>query len=210
MTVLITGATSGIGLALAKQYQSSGEDVIACGRDKAKLEGLFNSDTACFDVTNKEQVLNACADLPTLDTVVLNAGDCEYFESVIPFDSAMFERIININLIGIGYCLEALLPKIKPGGQLVLVSSSAHLLPFPKAEGYGASKAGLSYLAKTLRIDLAPHNISVTLVEPGFVKTPLTDQNSFSMPFLVEVESAAKICSLVYVNKSAPFASLVH
>eukprot|EP00493_Phyllostaurus_siculus_P008956 UN09068 len=73
-----------------------------------------------------------------------------------------------------GYCLEALLPKISAGGQLVLVSSSVTYLPLPRSEAYGASKAGVSYLAKSLAIDL--NDVDVTLVHPGFVKTPLTDK----------------------------------
>lgn len=197
MTILITGATSGLGLALCQYYLANGVKVIACGRNQNKLDACFaeqtNVSTLCFDITDKEQVLAKCAEISEVDTVVLNAGDCEYFDKVVPFDSEKFERIIRINLISIGYCLEALLPKIKTKGQLVLVSSSAHLLPFPRAEAYGASKAGLSYLAESLRLDLAKHRIDVSLIEPGFVKTPLTDQNNFSMPFLLEVSTAAKL-----------------
>lgn len=197
MTVLITGASSGIGLALTRHYQSLGKTVIACGRSETKLESLFagndNTQTLSFDVTNKQQVKDQTSQLAHIDTLILNAGDCEYFDSVMPFDSDKFERMIKVNVLSMGYCLEALLDKINPGGQLVIVSSSATLAPFSKAQGYGSAKAACSYLAKSLSVDLAEHNIAVTLVEPGFVKTPLTDKNTFAMPFLVSAEQAASI-----------------
>jgi short-subunit dehydrogenase len=75
---------------------------------------------------------------------------------------------------------------------VVFVSSSATILPFPRSEAYGASKAGMDYLAKSLRLDLVSNDISVTLVHPGFIKTPLTDKNDFSMPFLLTSEEAAQ------------------
>ncbi len=66
------------------------------------------------------------------------------------------------------------------------------MLVFPRSEAYGASKAGMDYLANSLRLDLAKNDISVTLVHPGFIKTPLTDKNDFSMPFLLTSEEAAE------------------
>ena len=80
---------------------------------------------------------------------------------------------------------------MKKGGQVVFVSSSATILPFPRSEAYGASKAGMDYLANSLRLDLAEHEIDVTLVHPGFVSTPLTDKNNFAMPFILTSEQAA-------------------
>lgn len=196
MSVLITGATSGIGLALVDQYAKD-HNVIACGRSPDKLEQRFANKrdvtTLRFDITSKQQVLASAENVHDLDIVILNAGDCEYLDEVVPFDSDKFERIIKVNLIGLGYCLEAFLPKLKPNGQLVIVSSSAVLVPFPKAQAYGASKAAVSYLARSLAVDLVAKDIDVTLVEPGFVKTPLTAKNDFDMPFLVSVDKAAKL-----------------
>jgi NAD(P)-dependent dehydrogenase (short-subunit alcohol dehydrogenase family) len=73
----------------------------------------------------------------------------------------------------------------------VFVSSSATIVPFPRSEAYGASKAGMDYLAKSLRLDLVSENIGVTLVHPGFIKTPLTEKNDFEMPFLLTSDEAA-------------------
>ena len=72
----------------------------------------------------------------------------------------------------------------------MIVGSSAWWFPFTRAEGYGASKAALAYLAQSLRADLAPEGIEVFLVSPGFVKTPLTDRNDFPMPFLIQPDDA--------------------
>ena len=76
-------------------------------------------------------------------------------------------------------------------GTLAIVSSLAHLFPFTKAEAYGASKAALSYFADSLRVDLTDLGITVSLIEPGFVDTPLTQKNDFKMPFLLQVDDAA-------------------
>lgn len=196
MSVLITGASSGIGLALAKHYAKSTK-VIACGRNPEKIEKHFAEfelvTRLCFDVSAKAQVLASAEQVQDLDILVLNAGDCEYMDTVLPFDSDKFERVVKVNLLGLGYCLEAFLDKLKPGGQLVIISSSAILTPFPRAQAYGSSKAAASYLARALAVDLVEHNIDVTLVEPGFVKTPLTDKNDFDMPFLVTLDRATEV-----------------
>ena len=192
MITLITGATSGIGEQLAKQYARAGDTVIACGRNQDKLNALaqFDNIAACqFDATDIQQIRLATAAYPNLDRVILNAGNCEYIDDARNFDSSLFTRVVTTNLLSMGYCLEVLLPKIKAGGQLVLVSSSVTYLPLPRSEAYGASKAGVSYLAKSLAIDL--NDIDVTLVHPGFVKTPLTDKNDFPMPMAVTAEKAA-------------------
>lgn len=200
--VLITGASSGIGLSLAKQYAKAGNEVFACGRNEKALNALQaeygNITPLIFDVTNKAQVASASAQVNMLDIIILNAGDCLYIEDPIRFDDDLFDRIIDVNLKSMGTMLANFLVKLTPAKtpdagnpQLVFVSSSASLVPFPKAQAYGASKAGVDYLANSLAIDLAKHRIDVTLVHPGFIKTPLTDKNDFDMPFLISSEEAA-------------------
>ncbi|WP_371377993.1 SDR family NAD(P)-dependent oxidoreductase [Thalassotalea aquiviva] len=194
--VLITGASSGLGAELATLYLQNHSVVYACGRNQDKLEQLKqysgNSVSVTFDMSVKEQVFAALSDIDSLDVVILNAGDCLYIDDAKHFDSDIFAHIVNTNLVSVGYLLEALIKKINPGGQLVFISSSVTLLPLPRAEAYGASKAGMDYLANSLRLDLAKHDIDVSLIHPGFVKTPLTDKNNFDMPFLMDVEEAAK------------------
>ena len=193
--VLITGATSGIGQALALDYAEKGWQVFACGRNQQVLGNLrekSNISTLTFDISDKQQIAEATASLEDLDLLILNAGNCEYIDDARHFDSDLFERVITTNLLAVGYCLAILLGKIKSGGQLALMGSSASYLPFPRAEAYGSSKAAVAYLAKTLAIDLLPEKISVSLICPGFVKTPLSDKNDFVMPMLISAEQAAE------------------
>ncbi|MEL0629854.1 SDR family NAD(P)-dependent oxidoreductase [Psychromonas aquatilis] len=191
--VLITGATSGIGNALFKQFSAQGDAVIACGRNQTELDKLSHlaAQTCRFDITDKQQVKDIAEQIQTLDMLILNAGNCRYIDDAKQFDGELFNDVINTNLVSVGWLLQYLLPKVKKGGQVVIVSSSATLMPFPRSEAYGASKAGLDYLANSLRLDLKKENIAVTLVHPGFIKTPLTDKNDFNMPFLLTSDEAA-------------------
>ncbi|MEM0515824.1 SDR family NAD(P)-dependent oxidoreductase [Pseudoalteromonas sp. YIC-827] len=192
MKILITGATSGIGERLALLYAKE-HQVYACGRNAEALQGLGEHESIIplrFDVTDLAQITAATAEIDDLDLVVLNAGVCEYIDDARHFDSALFERVIRGNLLSLGYCLEALLPKIKSGGQLAIVSSSVTYLPITRSEAYGAAKAGVTYLARTLAVDLP--DIDVSVVHPGFVHTPLTAKNDFAMPMAISSEDAAK------------------
>ncbi len=196
MNILITGTTSGIGLKLAQDYLSAGHTVHCCGRNKPVLQDLVTAfgDRAkpiIFDVQNREDCLAFLTGLPELDLVILNAGTCEYIDAS-NFDAASFERVIRINLIGLANCLEALIPKLTAGSSLSLMGSSSSYLPLPRAEAYGASKAAIEYLAKTLAITLGKEGIHVSYIAPGFVETPLTDLNDFPMPMRVNVEFASR------------------
>ncbi|OKY27911.1 SDR family NAD(P)-dependent oxidoreductase [Thalassotalea sp. PP2-459] len=194
--VLITGATSGIGAALFALFSKHGHTLYPCGRNEEKLRELKEHSTRCqplsFDINEIEQVNLAASQVDAIDILILNAGDCAYIDDAMAFDAANFARIINTNLTSLGNVLAAFLPKMNKGGQVVFVSSAATLLPFPKAEAYGASKAGINYLANSLRIDLEKYQIGVSLVHPGFVETPLTDRNTFDMPFILSASEAAQ------------------
>lgn len=198
-TVLITGASSGLGQQLTLDYLQAGWQVIACGRNPEKLAALKQQTAQpercqilSFDVNKPEAVLAAGQSLQqALDLVILNAGTSLYIDDAKHFDSERFSRLIQTNLLGVAYCLEAFTPHIPQGGQLALMGSSAYLFPFTRAEAYGASKAAIAYLAQSLSVDLKAHGIKVSLITPGFVKTPLTDQNDFPMPMRISVERAA-------------------
>lgn len=194
--ILITGASSGIGKALALQYSKEGNTVFAGGRDRNKLQSAFKDNPLVkhfiCDLTCLNEIKSASRNLPNLDVIILNAGDCEYVDDPINFDGELFARVINNNLISVGYCLQVLLKHLKTNGNLAFTSSSASFLPLTRTQAYGASKAGMSYLAKSLSIDLKPHNINVSLINPGFVQTPLTDKNTFNMPGIISSDLAAK------------------
>ena len=196
-TVLITGATSGLGWSLTKKYYQQGFKVIACGRNTEKLAKLTSEfeqlSTLAFDITNSDDVQKAANSITNaIDIVILNAGDCQYIDNVKAFDTNKFSHVINTNLISMGHMLASFLPKIPQHGQLVFISSIVTTLPFPRSHAYGASKAGLDYLANTLRLDLMAESIDVSLVHPGFVETPLTDKNDFDMPFIISADDAAQ------------------
>ena len=202
--VWITGASSGIGESLTKAMVKKGHHIVITGRRQSALEKLSAcSDgritAARADTTSREELAAIAERLESkgdLDMAVLNAGTCEYLD-IDQYDSDIIERNMTTNVVGTARCLDIALPALRrtarKGKQatLVIVSSSAWWFPFGRAEGYGASKAALTYFAQALRADLAAEGIDVVVVSPGFVKTPLTDQNDFPMPFLVSAEDAA-------------------
>lgn len=193
-TVLITGASSGIGAGLAKSWADDGCHVIACGRDEGRLAtlGQYSPQITIreFDMTDADAcrvALAGCA----VDVVVLCAGTCEYLDHGV-IDPSLVSRVMATNFLGPVNCLAALQGQLSPGSRVVLVSSMAHWLPFARAEAYGASKAALTWFANSLRLDWEPRGIAVTVVSPGFVDTPLTQKNDFPMPGMVTVEQAVK------------------
>ena len=206
--VLITGASSGIGKQLAMDYATEGWKVTACGRDPAKLEALNLThpviDTLSFDMTDLSLTRQALAWVQA-DLVILCAGTCEYLDNGI-VDAEKVARVLNTNVLGPVNCLDALLPGLQTGARIALVGSTASLVPLPRAEAYGASKAALAYFARSLALDLTPRGIHVSLVMPGFVKTPLTERNDFPMPMMVSVEQASRFIRKGLARGSADIA----
>ncbi|NMP26421.1 SDR family NAD(P)-dependent oxidoreductase [Rahnella sp. SAP-1] len=191
--VLITGASSGIGKQLALDYAAEGWKVTACGRDSRRLEEMAAQSaqiyTLAFDITNLDQTRQALAWIQA-DLVILCAGTCEYLDNGV-VEAEKVLRVMTTNLMGPINCLDALLPGMNAGSRIALVGSTASLVPLPRAEAYGASKAALAYFTRSLALDLAPRGIDLSLVMPGFVKTPLTERNNFPMPMMISVEKAS-------------------
>ncbi len=200
MNILITGATSGIGKELALDYAQLGNNVIAIGRNQTALDELTNHGIVGIkaDITSFADLARAVDEIKSftecIDVLILNAGSCEYIE-VSNFSHHPFKETMNINFFGVVYSLEYFLPLLKQSKapHLVGIVSMAYYLPLSRAEAYGASKAAVNYLLESLAIDLAKENISVTVVNPGFVETPLTKRNDFPMPFLINVKEASEI-----------------
>ena len=165
-TLLITGASSGIGKATAVEAAQLGWKVIACGRNQERLNEAQthhpNIETLSFDITNNSECKRALGTL-RVDAVILNAGTCEYVD-VNAWDVEVFRRVFDANLFGVVNCLEALLPNLRRGNQLVFIDSLARLLPFTRSQAYGASKAALFYLAKSLDVDLRHKGIWVQTI----------------------------------------------
>ncbi len=194
MNILITGATSGIGRQLAVDYLRDGHQVYAVGRNTGQLAELsrLGAIGGAIDLLNRDETLAWFAALDRIDIAILSAGSCEYID-LPDFDSALLARVMRLNVETMAHSIEGVLPALRRSDspQLVAIGSAAAYLPLPRAEAYGASKAAVAYLIETLRITLAAEGISVSLVCPGFVKTPLTDRNDFPMPFLVSTEQAS-------------------
>lgn len=198
-SIVITGASSGIGRETASYYAKQGWTVYAIARSADKLAELAAEHPqriipVSLDLTNIESMQSWLLSLPAsvnFDVVLLNAGNCEYVEAK-DLDLAAFERTFAINFQVVVASTKLLLPSLKAGNTLAIVSSMAHFFPFTRSEAYGASKAAVSYFAESLRVDLADTGIKVCLIEPGFIDTPLTQKNDFDMPFLMPVATAAK------------------
>lgn len=201
-SIWLTGASSGIGRSLAIELASQNHQVLVSARNAGALQELAdqhpNLIPVPFDVTDKQQIITVRAELrkhtEQLDQIVINAGNCEYLEIDQP-DWGMMERIMSVNFFGMVNTIDVAMPLLSRGSHIAGIVSLATLVPFPKAEAYGSSKAAAQYFLDSLRVDLRQKHIEVTVINPGFVKTPLTDKNDFAMPFLLSSEQAAKrIC----------------
>jgi len=202
MNVWVTGATSGLGKGLVLALAEQGHHVIASARNREALKSLEaiseNISSVACDISDESQVESLTKQLsdisPQLDRIFLNAGSCEYLDFPEP-DWSAAKRLMETNYLGTLNCLRAALPLLRKSKtarpHIVTIASQATAAPFPRAEVYGASKAALQYFFASLRIDLASENIDVTVVNPGFVDTPLTRKNDFDMPFIMTVDEAS-------------------
>lgn len=192
--ILITGATSGIGNQLAKDYLLEGHHVYAVGRDDSALAELesLGAEKVDLDLMDRDKVIDAFGKIEEVDLAICGAGMCEYLD-MPNFDSASFMKVMSVNMGTLSHAIEGILPKlIASKGRLVGIGSASAYVPFARAEAYGSSKAAIHYLMKTLQISLAPHDVSVSLVVPGFVETPMTKQNDFPMPFIQTTAQASQ------------------
>jgi short-subunit dehydrogenase len=203
--VLITGASSGIGYQLAKVLAAEGAKLALVSRRIELLDSLaeqLKDQTVIHnykcDVTNKVEVAETISkikkDFGSIDIAILNSG-VGYTASVLNYNSIEAEKTFNTNVLGAVYCIELLLPEFiaEKRGVIVGISSLGDGKGFPKSGFYSASKAALTIILESLRIELKKYKVKVITVKPGFVKTPMTDKNNFKMPFLMTVEEGSKI-----------------
>lgn len=199
--IWITGASSGIGKEIALQLAQQKHRVFISARNADLLQAMASRDPQHLiavpaDLADEGQVKLAVdaigSQTPVLDLVILNAGTCEYLDNGI-IDTALTDRVMSTNFLGAVYSAAACMPLLQKSSSpaLYVVSSQVTSLPITRSEAYGASKAALEYFFRTLRIDWREREIHVGIVRPGFVKTPLTDKNDFSMPGIWPTHKAA-------------------
>lgn len=198
----LTGAGNGIGAALAEQLLKSGMHLALSARTIAPLNVLAERYPGqvlvmAGNLTNSQTVREIGERIQqewgSLDTVIINAGTCEYVDTK-PFDGSIIEHLVRTNLLASSYCIEAALPLLRAGiaPHLVGIVSSVTDLALPRAEAYGASKAGLRYLFESLRNDPTSEGVEVTLVSPDSVDTLLTGNNDYPTPQIWSADNAAR------------------
>ncbi len=196
--IWVTGASSGIGAALARELERRGGQVAVSARRKDKLDEVADGrmHVEPVDVTDKDAMLAAAESIRTalggIDAVVLNAGAWDQVK-VDNWDSEVFRKHFDVNLMGLVHGVEAVLPPMlaAKSGMIVGIASVAGYRGLPNSEAYGATKAAQINMLESLRTDLRKRGVLVQTVCPGFVKTDLTESNSFPMPFIITAEQAA-------------------
>lgn len=201
-TAWITGAGTGIGRGLALALVARGMTVAASARTEADLLSLAAEAKGPgsilpmpLDVTDEAAVRAAVARIEAeagpITLAILNAGTNSEVTAG-SFDTARFAHVVDTNLMGAVYCLGALLPLLRQrrAGRIAVVASVAGYRGMPTAAAYAASKAALIAMTESLKPELEADNVELTLVNPGFVDTPLTRRNSFPMPFLIPADEA--------------------
>ena len=198
--IWITGASSGIGKALAIRFAQKGWQVAASARRENLLNKIseLNKNISPFplDVTNKEKCKEVFEEIKNkyqnLDICFFSTGTWDPKKEK-NIDIEQMESVMKINFFGTLNCIKTVENyfKDKKSGHISIVSSVAGYRGLPNSTGYGASKAALINLAESLYFDFGRHNVRISLVSPGFIKTPMTDKNEFKMPFLKTPEFAA-------------------
>ena len=198
--VWITGASSGIGKSLAIKFSNEGWQVAISARRVELLEKLSENENIFsypLDVTNQDQIKNSfkkiIEDFKGLNLCIFSSGTYDpKLEQEINVVQNKF--VMETNFFGVLYCIKAVENyfKNKKDGHISIVSSIAAYRGLPNSSGYGPSKAALTNLTESLYFDFKKYNVRISLVSPGFIKTPLTDKNEFPMPFIKSPEFAAE------------------
>jgi short-subunit dehydrogenase len=205
--IAITGASSGLGAALARHYAKAGQVLYLAGRDSARLAAVAQQCRGLkatvyetpLDVTDSEVVsawlLRAEAQTP-IDLVIANAG-ISAGTGIHGEGPDQLRRIFATNIDGVVNTIQPLLPAMmaRRRGQIANMSSMAGIRALPSAPAYSASKACVRYLGEAWRGFLMKHGVEVSVICPGYIHTPMTEVNTFPMPMIMSAEKAALIIS---------------
>jgi short-subunit dehydrogenase len=204
--VMITGASSGIGRGLALELSLRGARLGLVARRAALLNEIVGEIVAnggkgialAADVQDATALRGVADRLRTefgrIDVLIANAG-IGLSEDAAEMQSAQFARVFNVNVIGAANSMVAVVQEMvaQGSGQIAVISSLAAYRGLPKSAAYCASKAALSAFFESVRLDLKGKGIAVTIIHPGFIKTPLTEGRHADMPFLMELQDAVQL-----------------
>lgn len=193
----LVGASEGLGRAVAMKLSKAGAEVIVSARSEDRLIELcaelpgVSSYVTC-DVSDGDDVARAAATVGHVDGMVYLAG-VYWPQSAKDWNADEVEKMCDINFTGAARVVGQIIGDMveRDAGHIVLTGSLSGFRGLPGATGYGASKAGIMYLAEGMFADLRNTGVRVQLINPGFIKTRLTDKNEFKMPFIMDAEAAA-------------------
>jgi short-subunit dehydrogenase len=192
----IIGASEGLGRELSIQLSNLGVKLIISARNETrlnKLSSLTKAKVLALDVLDIDAIKQASKSVGIIDGIIYVAGDYTPLNSTT-WNVEEVDKMIAVNFTGAAKVLGFIVPKFlkQNNGHIVMIGSLSGFRGLPNAIGYGASKAAMMHLAENIKADLYKTPIKIQLINPGFIKTRLTEKNNFKMPFIMSVEDAAK------------------
>lgn len=218
-TVLVTGATSGFGKAIAKEFAQNGYNVAITGRREDRLDSLkaeleqndINVYSLCFDVRQKAEVDAAINDLKskvdTIDILVNNAGLASGLSTIDEGDTEDWDKMIDTNVKGLLYVTKAVVPMMRErrSGHIINIGSTAGKLVYKNGNVYCATKYAVGALTQAMRIDLLPYSIKVTAINPGMAETEFS-----TVRFHGDEDKAAKVYDDIMPLQAEDIANVVY
>jgi NAD(P)-dependent dehydrogenase (short-subunit alcohol dehydrogenase family) len=210
--VFITGASSGIGAALAAHYARQGASLGLCARRLAPTQALFSSllcAGSCYqvDVTDAASLQAAAADFTgrfgVPDIVIANAGISAGTLTENPEDLPAFRKVMDTNVLGMAVTFQPFVApmRARASGTLVGIASVAGFRGLPGGGAYSASKSGAITYLESLRVELRGSGVAVVTICPGYIRTPMTAANRYRMPFIMDADEAARRFASVIAGK---------